>query len=214
VIGRDRRRKHVYHRVMRLPWPMLLVACAGAPAPEPHAPRPAPADLALLYPVGDPEPVFVRTGEPAYLAPDGPPLDAPGDNLWMAGGRKHTVARADARVRVLADFDRVRVLVWVDADAVTPWDQRPRMYESFGDAPDAPVLLPADDLPLPTHVCLFAAPDGALVGVTTDAVTLAGVPERDDWMRLAVPTEWGDLPLYAHRADATWQLCPPTGPRR
>ncbi len=51
---------------------------------------------------------------------------------------------------------------------------------------------------VPPGICLFASPDGEVVGVNTKQKTRLGYPVEDGWQRALVGTPWGTRNVYLH----------------
>ena len=201
----------------------LMVACAArspqVSAPAAVVPVDAPGELALLDRDDNADPSAFVVLEPSYgtvsLSAGGPRIETSSlGHEWLAADRLTIVERRGELVRLLVPSAQLRLLVWVPRRDTRPWAHRIRSYDSF-DEPIVPVgpdvrRLDVDvDVEVPARVCLYAAPGGALVGVTRKPVTLRGTSDEPaGWERLEIETAWGPVPLHAYEPGGAWHRCP------
>lgn len=72
---------------------------------------------------------------------------------------------------------------------------------------DASTPLPTPDR-LPANVCLYAAPQGEVVGLTVSQTPVAlGEDEREQWRSVTLDTPWSAMRFFARRDKGQWQPC-------
>lgn len=194
---------------------VLMIGCgsvASAPA------KPAPADhraaLALLQQdAGSSQhpPIRIATYGALRLTADGHAIETGPGGDWLQQRRPTSVVDVQGdRVRVRVDTQAARLLVWIDRADTAPYTPPAvRTYDELEEDPfeRTPTLTIRAEVKVPARTCLYDAVDGALVGVTNDALTWSGVKGDDGWSRLEVSTGWGTIPLYARERAGRWDRC-------